>query len=94
MRFSLSNLLLLVTLVAVGIGWWLDHNRLVQANTRLNTEAAELFSSVAWRGSTISPLQFPNGKFPPQRSYNFSLPEDRAEYRKTYGTGPFGQFLH
>lgn len=84
MKCSLSNLLLLVAVVAVAIGWWCDHARLRDANARLNAEAAALFQE-ANAGSTITALGFPNGELPPSRSYNFLEPEDRAEYHKTYG---------
>ncbi len=43
MKFSLSNLLLVVAVVAVALGWWCDHARLLTANARLNAEAAALF---------------------------------------------------
>jgi len=85
MKFSLSNLLLLVTLVAVGIGWWCDHRRLRHANARLNAEATELFTDVVSHGSAISAMSFPDGKLPPARTYMFAKPEDRADYLKTYG---------
>ena len=84
MKFSLSNLHLFVAVAAIGIGWWCDHARLQSANARLNAEAASLFQE-AHAGSTITALGFPNGELPPSRSYNFLVPEDRAEYRKTYG---------
>lgn len=86
MKFSLSNLLLLVTLIAVGIGWWCDHRRLREANVRLNAEATELFTDlVSHQSSGFSALSFPGGKLPAARAYEFSNPEDRADYLKTYG---------
>ena len=66
MKFSLSNLLLVVAVVAVAIGWWCDHARLRNANARLNAEAAALFQE-ANAGSTITALQFPNGELPPSQ---------------------------
>lgn len=84
MKSSLSNLLLFVAVVAVAIGWWCDHARLRNANARLNAEASALFQE-ANAGSTITSFAFPNGERPPSRVYDFSLPEDRAEYRQTYG---------
>ena len=93
MRFSLSNLLLVVTSLALAIGWWFDHSRLTQANARLNAEAGELFSLAVMDSGTGSLLQLP-ANLSPQRSYNFSIPEDRAAYRRNYGKpGPFGEFI-
>ncbi len=90
LKFSLSKLLLVVTVAAVATGWWCDHARLRTANARLNAEAAALFQE-ANAGSTITALGFPNGELPPNRVYDFLVPEDRAEYRKTYGhIGKFG----
>lgn len=86
MKFSLSNLLLVVAIAAVAMGWWCDHVRLRTANARLNAEAATLMSNWNAGGSTVTALEFPNGKVPPSRDYDFSVPEDRAEYVKTYGS--------
>ena len=43
----------------------------------------------------FSALSFPDGKLPPQRSYNFLRPEDRDEYRRVYGhlMSPWGFFI-
>lgn len=86
LKFSLSNLLLVVTVAAVATGWWCDHARLRTANARLNAEAAALMSDWNAGGSTITALKFPNGKLPPSRVYDFLVPEDLAEYVKTYGS--------
>ena len=86
MKFSLSNLLFVVAVVAIAIGWWCDHARLRNANARSNAEAAALFQEANARGSTaFTALDFPNGELPPSRVYDFLVPEDRAEYHKTYG---------
>jgi hypothetical protein len=85
MKFSLSNLFLIVTVVAVALGWWCDHTRLRNTNARLNAEAAALFQEANNAGSTITALGFPNGELPPSRAYDFLPPQNRAEYRKTYG---------
>jgi hypothetical protein len=84
MRFSLANLLLMVAVVAVAIGWWCDRARLQNANGRLNAEAAALMSE-ARTTTTHTALEFPSGKLPPSRVYDFLVPEDRAAYRQTYG---------
>ena len=84
MKVSLSNLLLAVAVVAVALGWWCDHTRLRNANARLNAEAAALFQETT-AGSTVTAIEFQNGELPPSRVCDFSVPEDRDEYRKTYG---------
>lgn len=90
MKFRLSNLLLIVALVAVALGWCCDHVRLRNANARLNAEAAALFQEAAF-GASFTALEFPNNKLPPSRVYDFLVPEDREEYRKTHGhIGKFG----
>lgn len=43
-RFTTRDLLLAMALVSVGIAWWLDHQRLVVAQDRLDTIVAELAS--------------------------------------------------
>lgn len=43
-RFSIRDLLLAMALVSVGIAWWLDHQRLVVAQDRLDAIVAELVS--------------------------------------------------
>ena len=87
MKYSLSNLLLLIALVGMGIAWWLDHDRLSRANERLNTEAAELFDkwTFSHHSNGFSASEFPNGELPPNRVYQFTKPEDRAAYIETYG---------
>lgn len=87
MKFSLSSLLFLVTLVAMALGWWLDHERLQTANTRLNTESSQLFADLMMeRHGGGFPI--PAGerlKFPARSIYDFSDPEHRAEYRENFG---------
>jgi hypothetical protein len=90
-KFSIANLMLAIALIAVAIGWWCDHRRLSEANGRLNAEAAELFTQHTM-GSSISSINFPDGKLPPNRVYTFSDPEDRAAYAKTYWLNRIGTF--
>lgn len=45
MKFRLSTCLLIVTVVALCVGWYCDRQRLAQQNLRLNAECAELFQS-------------------------------------------------
>jgi hypothetical protein len=87
MKYRLSHLLLVMALVGMGLGWWLDHVRLSRANARLNAEAAELF--LRWTASQHSggftSLDFPDGRLPEARTYDFTKPEDRAAYLEAYG---------
>ncbi len=79
MKFSLSNLLFLVTVLAVAIGWWCDHRRLEDANTRLNVEATELFSDLFLARYSSG---FPTAGPPGQSFYSYSNPDDRKQLLK------------
>jgi len=97
MRFSLSNLLLVVAFLAVSIAWWVDRRRLSGEIEALNAECADLMENVTMMtmSSGFGAMSFPDGKLPPQRSYDFKRPEDRDEYRRNYGhlMSPHGAFV-
>ncbi len=96
MKLSLSNLLMLVALIAVAIGWWSDRRKLSHEIETLNAECAISFQQMSHftMANGFGALSFPDGKLPPQRSYDFQKPEDRHEYRRVYGQlmSPFGSF--
>ena len=80
-RFSISSLMLSIALSAVSIGWWIDHRHLSDEMLELNTECGDLFRTAM---HTSRARLFFDGVGPPQRSYDFQIPEDRDEYRKHY----------
>jgi UDP-N-acetylmuramyl pentapeptide phosphotransferase/UDP-N-acetylglucosamine-1-phosphate transferase len=94
MKLSLSNLLLLVAIIAVATGWWSDRRKLSHEIETLNAECADSIQQISHltMANGFSSLSFPDGKLPPQRSYDLRKPEDRHEYRKVYGhlMSPFG----
>ena len=45
-KFSIRDSLFAVAIIAVVLGWWLDHNRLTKVNDKLNAENADLFHRV------------------------------------------------
>jgi hypothetical protein len=80
MKYSLSNVLLLFTLVAVLLGWFYDHRRLEIEKEYLNAEAANLFGRITashGSGRVLMP-----GETADRRAYNFLIQEDRAEFLK------------
>jgi len=97
MKFSLSNLLLVVAFLAVSIAWWADRRQLSHEIEALNAECADLMGDVTTMtmSNGISAMSFPDGKLPPQKSYDFQRPEDRDEYRRIYGhlMSPHGAFV-
>jgi hypothetical protein len=78
-KFSLSNLMLFTALVATLFGWAYDHYRLSERSARLNQEAASMMQSffraessgTIWNLRTTAP-----------RAYNFSVEQDRVDYRR------------
>ena len=50
---------------------------------RLNAECADLMGRAYARGSTVVWFSS-SGQSPPTRSYNFTIPQDRAEYRRSF----------
>jgi hypothetical protein len=84
LKISISNLLLIVTIVALLVAWRLDHRRLMAENEKRNAEATEIFTKywMATRGGG-SALVFPR---PSKKSaYLFSSPEDRAAMLEMVG---------
>ncbi len=83
LKISISNLLLIVTIVAILVAWRLDHRRLLVENEKRNAEATEIFTKywMATRGGG-SALAFPN---PRKTAYLFSNPDDRAEMLEMVG---------
>src|SRR5437762_7511744 len=84
MKFSLSNLLLFVALLAVLLGWFYDHRRLRSDKERLNSEAAGLCNMVSMMshggsGGTV----LPPGRTSATRPYSAAIEEDRAEILKS-----------
>lgn len=74
MKFSIRSSLLVVTIVAIALGWWLDHVRLQNANARLNAENTELLGRV----TPSSGFAYPSG-LATKTYYLHSSPEDRKE---------------
>lgn len=74
MKFSFRSMLVLVALVAVAIGWGLDHLRLRKAITKLNSENTELVGRII----PSSGFAFPSGLGTNPVFVN-SSPEDRQE---------------
>ncbi len=74
MKISLRTLFLVVTMFAIALGWWLDHVRLQNANTRLNAENTELIGRVM----PSSGFAFPSG-LATKTHHSYSSPEDRKE---------------
>ena len=83
LKISISNLLLIVTIVALLVAWRLDHRRLLVENEKRNAEATEIFTKywMATRGGG-SALAFP---YPRKTAYLFSNPEDRAAMLEMVG---------
>ena len=96
MKLSLSSLLLLVTLIAVAIGWWSDRRKLTGEIQALNAECATSIERISHltMANGLSASSFPDGQLPPDRSFDFRKPEDRKEYRRVYGhlMFPFSAF--
>lgn len=75
MKISLRSLFLMVTMLAIALGWWLDHMRLQNANTLLNTENTELMGRVM----PSSGFAFPSGLISKTQHSHSSI-EDRKEF--------------
>ena len=84
MKFSLSNLLLVVALIAVCIGWWVDRRRLAVEVVGLNKECSQMMEIATRLPSGVRILDLGSDPSGPGRVYNFSLAANRASYRKNY----------
>ena len=63
-----------MTIFAIALGWWLDHVRLQNANTRLNAENAELIGRVMPSSGFAG-----SSGLATKTEYSHSSPEDRKE---------------
>jgi hypothetical protein len=75
MKFSIQSLLLMVTIFAITLGWWIDHTRLQNTNARLNAENCELIGRVM----PSSGFAHLSGLATRKRPYSHSSPEDRKK---------------
>lgn len=84
MKFRLSNLFLLVVLVAVALGWYSDRARLASDNVKLNAECAEWFSNQVEIVNHVDDTNTIVGvsSYPATLVYDSHDPEDRARYRQ------------
>jgi Tfp pilus assembly protein FimT len=80
-RYSLISLMLLIAIVAILLGWFYDHQKLVNDRSRLNAEASRLCQVLAQSHSGTISLASPP---PPSksRSLDFSVEADRAQILK------------
>lgn len=72
MRISLRDLLFVITIIAIGLGWLVDHQRLKDVNAQLNAENAELVARVL----PSSGFAIPSG-IATRTDYSNASPEDR-----------------
>ncbi len=84
MKFSLSNLLLVVALIAACTGWWVDRRRLAAEIVDLNKECSQMMEIATRLPSGVRILDLGGDPSGPGRVYNFSLAADRASYRENY----------
>jgi cell shape-determining protein MreC len=84
MRFRLSTLLLVTTVIALVIGWVFDRNRLVQENRQLNEECADYFRRQPEVIQIKNDHWLLNQTFVQSEKllYDASDPEDRRNYRE------------
>jgi hypothetical protein len=76
-KVSLRELLLVVTAIAIGLGWFVDHRRLRDTNAQLNAENAELFGRVM-PSSGFASFAVPSGSST-KAIYSHASREDRKE---------------
>ena len=91
MKYSLSNLLLAITVIAVAFSWFYDHQRLTAANRQLNDEAAYLIGQVAaahGSGRVTIPLSM-GSRSPIVRTYDFQSVQARSDFLNDL-TSPHG----
>jgi hypothetical protein len=50
MKFSIRDLLLVTVIVALAVGWWVDHQQEAATKHEVEKDAAELANQLAWRG--------------------------------------------
>jgi hypothetical protein len=89
MKYSLSNLLLFIALVAAFAGWFYDHRRLVNTTERLNSENTDLFHQLSFSRSTGSSTVTTGWPPAPPRTYDFSIENDRRDFVRDHFTKPF-----
>jgi hypothetical protein len=84
MKFRLSTLLWLIVVVAMGVGWYVDHRRLEAKCDVLNAECAEFFRNQTHviqitpdNEGQLSIMSAPE----PTLGFNSSDPEDRARFK-------------
>ena len=77
-RFSLSNALFAITLMAVLVAWYCDHARLAATNRGLNEECAELFMEPPQNALTLINSGGVDWRF----TCDAFDPVDRARYKR------------
>ena len=53
MKFSIRDLLLVTMIVALAVGWWVDHRRQEAAKAVVESDAAEMANHLYWIGDYL-----------------------------------------
>ena len=60
MKFSIRDLLLVTVIVALAVGWWVDHRRIIAREEHWRREAVDLAGQLNNAGETAV-ITFPGG---------------------------------
>ena len=53
MKFSIRDLFLVTMIVALAVGWWVDHRRQEEAKAAVKSDAAEMANHLYWIGDYL-----------------------------------------
>ncbi|MDP6445256.1 MAG: hypothetical protein QGG36_33245 [Pirellulaceae bacterium] len=86
MKLSLSNIFLLIVVAGVATGWYVDRQKLIADNEKLNEEATDLFNRWSLAATPQSGFAVPGSSTgaPTTRVYSHDKAADRAAFIRDY----------